>query len=112
MAETITIEAPGLSGETGLTLYLYSQADNTLLNTDGDALAEVASSDGVFTATLTETRATNTVYRLVVRDAVGPVWYDWLDAGQTRNREALLSVASIETLLQTGVAGRQEVRGV
>lgn len=89
MSETITIEAPGLSGDTGLTLYLRSQVDNSLLNTGGDALAETSGSQGLFTTTLDESRASGVTYRMIVEDTAGVVWYDWLDPGETRNREAL-----------------------
>jgi hypothetical protein len=54
MAETITLQALDLSGET-LTLFLR-KSDGTLLNTNGDAMTE-SGSTGVFTATLAESRA-------------------------------------------------------
>jgi hypothetical protein len=53
MAETITLNALDLSGET-LTLFLR-KADGSLLNTGGDAMTE-AGTTGVFTATLAESR--------------------------------------------------------
>ena len=54
MSEVITFHALDLSGEIGLKLYLR-KSDGTLLNTGGDALAEVSSS-GMFQATLAEVR--------------------------------------------------------
>lgn len=54
MPETITFHALDLSGETALKLFLRKD-DGTLLNTGGDALAEISSS-GVFQATLAESR--------------------------------------------------------
>lgn len=54
MSETITFHALDLSGEAALKLFLRKD-DGTLLNTGGDALAEISSS-GVFTATLVESR--------------------------------------------------------
>jgi hypothetical protein len=54
MAETITLQALDLSGET-LTLFLR-KSDGTLLNTNGDAMTE-SGSTGVFTATLAESRS-------------------------------------------------------
>lgn len=54
MSEVITFHALDLSGETGLKLYLR-KSDGSLLNTGGDALAEVSSS-GMFQATLAEAR--------------------------------------------------------
>jgi hypothetical protein len=53
MAETITLQALDLSGET-LTLFLR-KSDGSLLNTGGDAMTE-SGSTGVFTATLAESR--------------------------------------------------------
>lgn len=54
MPETITLHALDLSGETTLKLFLRED-DGTLLNTGGDALAEIGST-GVFQATLGESR--------------------------------------------------------
>lgn len=54
MPETITLHALDLTGETALKLFLRKD-DGTLLNTGGDALAEISSS-GVFQATLAESR--------------------------------------------------------
>lgn len=98
MSETITIEAPNLSGDPDLTLYLRSQVDNSLLNTGGDALTETSGSQGSFTATLAETRATSVTYRMIVEDTAGVVWYDWLDPGETRNREALNRVHPVNDI--------------
>lgn len=54
MPETIIFHALDLSGETTLKLFLRKD-DGSLLNTGGDALAEISSS-GVFAATLAEPR--------------------------------------------------------
>jgi len=54
MPETIIFHALDLSGETTLKLFLRKD-DGSLLNTGGDALAEISSS-GVFEATLAESR--------------------------------------------------------
>ena len=50
---TIRIRASSFSGVSGLTLWLYSAA-GALVNTGGDALAEVADSDGLFEADVDE----------------------------------------------------------
>ena len=54
MSETIIFHALDLSGETTLKLFLRKD-DGSLLNTGGDALAEIGGS-GVFEATFTESR--------------------------------------------------------
>ena len=68
MPETITLHALDLSGETTLKLFLRKD-DGTLINTGGDALAEIGSS-GVFTATLAESRVGLGTLNARVCDAV------------------------------------------
>ena len=50
---TISANLPLNAGDTGLTLFLYSLTDGSLLNTGGDSLTEVA--NGLFQATVDET---------------------------------------------------------
>ena len=50
---TISANLPLNAGDTGLTLFLYSLTDGSLLNTGGDSLTEVA--NGFFQATVDET---------------------------------------------------------
>jgi hypothetical protein len=72
--------APELSGETGLTLFLYTTA-GVLINTDGDALSESPASSGRFVATVAESISAIASARL--HDAVGPVRDGWLAVGST-----------------------------
>jgi hypothetical protein len=72
--------APELTGETGLTLYLYTTA-GVLINTGGDALSESPASSGRFVATVAETISDIASARL--HDAVGPVRDGWLAVGST-----------------------------
>jgi hypothetical protein len=72
--------APELTGETGLTLYLYTTA-GVLINTDGDALSESPASSGRFVATVAESISSIASARL--HDAVGPVRDGWLPVGST-----------------------------
>jgi hypothetical protein len=72
--------APELTGETGLTLYLYTTA-GVLINTGGDALSESPASSGRFVATVAESISAIASARL--HDAVGPVRDGWLAVGST-----------------------------
>jgi hypothetical protein len=72
--------APELTGETGLTLYLYTTA-GVLINTGGDALSESPASSGRFVATVAESISAIASARL--HDAVGPVRDGWLPVGST-----------------------------
>jgi hypothetical protein len=77
---TIAVHAPELSGETGLTLYLWTLA-GALLNTGGDALEESPASSGRFSATVAETPDATVHAR--IHDAVGIVREGWLPNGTT-----------------------------
>lgn len=77
---TIAVHAPELTGETGLSLYLWSLA-GVLLNAGGDALTETPASSGRFVADVAET-VTATMHARV-HDAVGIVRDGWLPDGTT-----------------------------
>lgn len=77
---TIAVHAPELSGETGLTLYLWTLA-GSLLNTGGDALEESPASSGRFSATVAETPDATLHAR--IHDAGGIVREGWLPNGTT-----------------------------
>ena len=119
MAETITLQALDLSGET-LTLFLRKR-DGTLLNTDGDAMTEQEDEEenltGVFTATLAESRTG--LGPLAVRICAGAetadnLLYDgFLAEGSTvidSTTTAVLTSASTQSVAQA-VADRLETAG-
>lgn len=83
--ETVAIHAPELTGETGLTLYLYTEA-GVLTNTGGDSLAESPASSGRFTASVAET--ISSIHHARVHDAVGVVRDGWLSSGGTLVRDS------------------------
>lgn len=56
MPETIKWNASELTGVTGMKAWLYGQLSGTLLNTGGDDLTETASSSGLFTFSLAESK--------------------------------------------------------
>lgn len=77
---TIAIHAPELTGETGLTMFLYSLA-GVLANTGGDTLTESPESSGRFEATVAE--SLSGIYNARVHDAGGVVRDGWLPDGGT-----------------------------
>lgn len=87
MSETISIHFPEISGDASdYTAFLYAE-DGTLLNSGGDAIAEVGSS-GVWTFTLAETRTVRAnyfvrVYYGTTESAGNLVYHHVLYAGQT-----------------------------
>lgn len=83
MPETISYNAPALTGETTLTAYLRSAVTGVLVNTLGDALTESPASSGRFTMTLTESRTGLGQLVADINDGSGNVAYAWLEEGST-----------------------------
>lgn len=77
---TISVHAPELSGETGLTLWLRTNS-GALLNTGGDSLTESPAASGFFSADVAE-QITETVHARI-HDASGVVRDGWISQGET-----------------------------
>lgn len=72
----VSVRLTASTGETGLVLRLY-ETDGTVINTGGDTLTEVASSNGLFQATVTETLSG--ILQATVETSGGISLYDgWL----------------------------------
>lgn len=83
---TIAIHAPELSGESGLTLELWTLA-GVLTNTGGDSLTESPASSGRFVATVAET--ISETHHARVKDSLSVVVRDgWLPRGATIVQDA------------------------
>jgi hypothetical protein len=99
--------APELTGETGLTLYLYTTA-GVLINTGGDALSESPASSGRFVATVAESISAIASARL--HDAVGPVRDGWLAVGSTlvQDEYPVSAASTVVTVLPaTGIVANR-----
>jgi hypothetical protein len=98
--------APELTGETGLTLFLYTTA-GVLINTGGDALSESPASSGRFVATVAESISAIASARL--HDAVGPVRDGWLAVGSTlvQDEYPVSATTTVTVLPATGIVANR-----
>ena len=95
---TVSIHmAENLGLVNGFTLYLRKTSDGTLVNTDGDALAEDPPDSGRFVATVAEAW-TETLAASVVKDSSGLAERDgWLAVGETIVKDSLPAVPGVMT---------------